>query len=176
MLFLPLVLVPSTIVVVHIFSYYVSFIACSTNSYCFFHKLFITSLFCFIRNSLTCYVCCPLHFGCLMQDHICVCSDFFPVFLHFVRVSSRASAAALSTVLKTTTLSYGNMRFSGTCPAETPRPIKIKFSTIYNVDEITRFAKNGCNRLARGGPTDRWNITSKTFHTITCCTVVLAML
>jgi hypothetical protein len=33
---------------------------------------------------------------------------------------SRASAAALSTVLRTTTLSYGNKRFSGTCPAETP--------------------------------------------------------
>jgi hypothetical protein len=32
----------------------------------------------------------------------------------------RASAAALSTVLTTTMLSYGNMRFSGSCPAETP--------------------------------------------------------
>jgi hypothetical protein len=28
-------------------------------------------------------------------------------------------------VLRTTTLSYGNMRFSGTCPAETPQPIKM---------------------------------------------------
>jgi hypothetical protein len=35
-------------------------------------------------------------------------------------IISRASAAALSTVLRTTTLSYGNMRFSGACPAETP--------------------------------------------------------
>jgi hypothetical protein len=68
---------------------------------------------------------------------------------------SRASAAALSTVLRTTTLSYGNMRFSGNCPAETPQPIKMKFSTIDYVDEITRCAKNGCNRLAGGGPTDR---------------------
>ena len=80
--------------------------------------------------------------------------------------ASRASAAALSTVLRTTTLSYGNMRFSGTCPAETPQPIKMKFCTIDYVGELTRCAKNGWNRLAGGGPTDRWNITSKTFLTI----------
>jgi hypothetical protein len=46
---------------------------------------------------------------------------------------SRASAAALSTVLRTTTLSHGNMRFSCTCPAETPQPIKMKFCTTDNV-------------------------------------------
>jgi hypothetical protein len=43
---------------------------------------------------------------------------------------SRASAAALSTVLRTTTLSYGNMPFSGTCPPETPQPIKMKYSRL----------------------------------------------
>ena len=43
---------------------------------------------------------------------------------------SRASAAALSNVLRTTTLSYGKMRFSGTCPAETPEPIIMKFCII----------------------------------------------
>jgi hypothetical protein len=43
---------------------------------------------------------------------------------------SRASAAALSTLLRTTTLSYGNTQFSGTCPAETPKPIKMKFCVI----------------------------------------------
>ena len=74
---------------------------------------------------------------------------------------SRASAAALSTVLRTTTLSYGNMRFSAIRPAETPQPIKMKFCTIDYVGELTRCAKNDCNRLAGGGPTDRWNITSK---------------
>ena len=68
---------------------------------------------------------------------------------------SRASAAALSTVLRTTTLSYGNMRFSGIRPAETPQPIKMKFCTIDYVGELTRCAKNGWNRLAGGGPTDR---------------------
>jgi hypothetical protein len=68
---------------------------------------------------------------------------------------SRASAAALSTVLRTTTLSYGNIRFSGTCPAETPQPIKMKIFTIDYVGEITRCAKNGCNRLAGGRFTDR---------------------
>jgi hypothetical protein len=54
---------------------------------------------------------------------------------------SRASAAALSTVFRTTTLSYANMRFSATCPAETPQPIKMKFCTIDYVGEITRCAK-----------------------------------
>jgi hypothetical protein len=45
----------------------------------------------------------------------------------------------------TTTLSYGNMRFSGTYEnmrfsgtyaAETPQPIKMKFCTIYYVGEL----------------------------------------
>ena len=73
---------------------------------------------------------------------------------------SRASAAALSTVLRTTTLSCGNMRFSGIRPAEIPQPIKMKFCTIDYVGELTGCAKSDCNRLAGGGPTDRWNITS----------------
>jgi hypothetical protein len=64
-----------------------------------------------------------------------------------------ASAAVLSTVLWT--LSYGNMRFSGTCPAETLQLIKMKFRTIDNVAKIMRCAENGRNRLVGGGPTDR---------------------
>jgi hypothetical protein len=68
---------------------------------------------------------------------------------------SRPSVAVLSTLLRTTTLSYGNMRFSGTCPAETPQSIKMKFCKIDYVDEVTRCAKNGYNRLIGGGPTDR---------------------
>ena len=38
------------------------------------------------------------------------------------------------------------------CPAETPKPIKMKFYTIDYVGELTRCAKNGLNRLAGGGP------------------------
>ena len=78
---------------------------------------------------------------------------------------SRASAAALSTVLRTTTLSYGNMRFSGAHSAENPQPIKMNFCKIDYFGDLTPCAKNGCNRLTWGGPTDRWNITSKTFLT-----------
>jgi hypothetical protein len=56
----------------------------------------------------------------------------------YVRMKSRASAAELSTVLyRTTTLSYGNMRFSGTChAAETPQLINMKFCTIGYVGEL----------------------------------------
>jgi hypothetical protein len=70
-------------------------------------------------------------------------------------IQSRARAAALSIVLRTTSLSIGNMRFSGTSPAETPLLIKMKFCTIDYVGEVTRCAKNGSNRLAGGGHTDR---------------------
>jgi hypothetical protein len=64
-----------------------------------------------------------------------------------------ASAAVLSTLLWT--LSYGNMRFSGTCPAEILLLIKMKFRAIDNVARIMRCAENGWKRLAGGGPTDR---------------------
>jgi hypothetical protein len=56
---------------------------------------------------------------------------------------------------RSTTLSYGNMGFSGTCPAETTQQIKIKFCKIDDVGGVTRCAKNGCNQLAGGGPTNR---------------------
>jgi hypothetical protein len=39
-------------------------------------------------------------------------------------------------VLRTTTLSYENMRFSSTCPAENPQPIKMKFCSIDYVCEV----------------------------------------
>ena len=39
--------------------------------------------------------------------------------------------------------------------AETHQPIKMKFCTIAYIGEIIRFAKNGWNRLAGGGLTDR---------------------
>jgi hypothetical protein len=38
-------------------------------------------------------------------------------------------------------LSYGNMRFSGTCQTETPQPINMKFCTIDYVGEITDVPK-----------------------------------
>jgi hypothetical protein len=69
------------------------------------------------------------------------------------------SALALSTVLRTTSLSYGNMPFSGTHPTKTPWPIVLKFCTVDYVGETTKHAKNGYNRLARGGSPYRWNIS-----------------
>jgi hypothetical protein len=68
----------------------------------------------------------------------------------------------LSAVLKDDhALSYGNMRFSRTCPAETPQLIKMKFCTIEYVGKITRCAKMvGIGWLgAASQATDRWNIT-----------------
>jgi hypothetical protein len=80
---------------------------------------------------------------------------------HLIVSLSRASAAVLSTVLMTTTLSNGNMRFSGTCQTEIPKPINMKFCTIDYVGKVMRYANNGWNRLAGGGggPTDRWKVT-----------------
>jgi hypothetical protein len=54
-----------------------------------------------------------------------------------------------------TTLSYENKRFSGTCQAETPQLFNMKFCTIDYIGEVMQCAKNGWNRLAAGGPTDR---------------------
>jgi hypothetical protein len=45
--------------------------------------------------------------------------------------------SAYSNVLDTTTLPSENMRFSGTCPAETPQPINMKFCTIDFVGKLT---------------------------------------
>jgi hypothetical protein len=56
---------------------------------------------------------------------------------------SHANAAALSTVLSTATLSYGNMRFSGIYPAEIPQPIKMKFCTIDNVSNVPKMVGIG---------------------------------
>jgi hypothetical protein len=50
---------------------------------------------------------------------------------------------------------FGNMRLSGTCPAETPQMIKMKTRTIDYVGKVTRRTKIGWNKLAGGGPTDR---------------------
>jgi hypothetical protein len=69
------------------------------------------------------------------------------------------SALALSTVLRTTSLSYGNMPFSGNHPTKTPWPIVLKFCTVDYVGETIKHAKNGYNRLARGGSPYRWNIS-----------------
>jgi hypothetical protein len=83
----------------------------------------------------------------------------------------RVSAAALIIVLRTITLSYGNKRFSGTYPTETPQPNKMTFCTTDNIGKVTRCAENSYNRLAAGGPTGRRNITSNTFLTILYLTV-----
>jgi hypothetical protein len=71
--------------------------------------------------------------------------------LPFSANTSRASALALSTVLRTTSLYCGNTRLSGTRRMKTPRLIVMKFCTFDNVGKITQFAKTGYNRLARGG-------------------------
>jgi hypothetical protein len=51
------------------------------------------------------------------------------------------------------------MPFSGTHPTETPWPIVLKFCTTDYVGKTTKHAKNGYNRLARGGSPNRWNIS-----------------
>jgi hypothetical protein len=81
---------------------------------------------------------------------------------------SRASAAMLSRVLRTTTLSYANMRFSGSCPCNRNPSTDLQDEILH--DWLRRWGyamyQKGWNRLAGGGPTDRWNKTSKTFLTI----------
>jgi hypothetical protein len=50
----------------------------------------------------------------------------------------------------------------GRLPSRNPSTNQNEISTIDYAGEVTQCAKNGWNRLAGGGPTDRWNITSKT--------------
>jgi hypothetical protein len=50
---------------------------------------------------------------------------------------SRASVAALCTVLWMTMLSYGNIQYSGTCQTETSQPIATKFCVIDHVGEVS---------------------------------------
>jgi hypothetical protein len=93
-------------------------------------------------------------------------SSFFSETWKSTPILSRASAAALSTVLRTTSLSYGKIRFSGICPAETPQLIAMKLCTNDYVGEVSDVTNKCWNRWTGGGPTDRWNITSETFLTI----------
>jgi hypothetical protein len=51
-------------------------------------------------------------------------------------VRSRASATALSIVLRATILSHGNTRFSGTDEPKPPHPIKMKCYIFDNVGEV----------------------------------------
>jgi hypothetical protein len=82
-----------------------------------------------------------------------------PPHLQMSGAATACSALALSTVLRTTSLSYGNMPFSGTHPTKTPWPIVLKFCIIDYVGETSKRAKNGYNRLARGGSPYSWNIS-----------------
>jgi hypothetical protein len=61
----------------------------------------------------------------------------YEVLVCSVKFTSRASAAVISTVLRTTMHSHGNMRFLGTCQTEISQPIKMKFCTIDYVGRIT---------------------------------------
>jgi hypothetical protein len=81
------------------------------------------------------------------------------MFLNLKNFSITCSALALSTVLRTTSLSYGNMPFSGTHPTKTPWPIVPKFCTVDYVGKTTKHAKNGYNRMGRGGSPYSWNIS-----------------
>jgi hypothetical protein len=62
---------------------------------------------------------------------------------------SRACAAALSTVSRTTSLSSKNIRFSGSSRTKIPRPIVMKVCRFDYVVKTTKRAKNGHNRLTR---------------------------
>jgi hypothetical protein len=74
--------------------------------------------------------------SCFLTD-IKLCHIIFVLLCHSYNIS-RASAAALSIVLRKTMLSYGNMRFSGTSLTKTPKPINMKFCTIdHKVSEVT---------------------------------------
>jgi hypothetical protein len=89
---------------------------------------------------------------------------------------SRASAAALSTVLRTTMLSYRNIRFSGTSQIETFQPIVTKLCTMNYVSKIPDVPNIvGIGWLHGGGPLDGWNITSKAFLTILYLTLYLTL-
>jgi hypothetical protein len=61
------------------------------------------------------------------NSNLIICPFILCTFLY---LRSRASAAVLSTVLTTTTHSYGKIRFSGTYPAEIAQMIKMKLCTI----------------------------------------------
>jgi hypothetical protein len=63
--------------------------------------------------------------------------------------STYTSTAA---VLRTTTISYGNKRFSGTYQTETSQLINMKFCVIDYVGEDTCCAKNGWYQLAGVAP------------------------
>jgi hypothetical protein len=67
--------------------------------------------------------------------------------------------------------SYGNMRFSGTHRTKTPWPIVLKIFTVDYVGETTKPAKDGYNRLARGGYPYRWNISIYTLPYLTYLTL-----
>ena len=81
-------------------------------------------------------------------------------------VLSRASAAALCTVLRTTSLSEGNIRLLGVRQTETPWPIKTKSCTIDYVGKITKYAKNGWNRFSGGCSPYTWNILTILYFTL----------
>jgi hypothetical protein len=93
------------------------------------------------------------------------CKGHVPIFQKLHVRSNHVQA--LSTVLRTSTLSYGNMRYSGTCPVATPQPIKMKFYMIDQVGEFTPCTINDWNRLA-GLPYRQVKLkyTRKTFITL----------
>jgi hypothetical protein len=86
---------------------------------------------------------------------------------------SRASAAALRTVFygrpHSPVWKHAIFRY---LPNRNPSTDQYEISHDWLSRKITRWAENGLNRLAGGGPADRWNITSKTFLTLPYFTIL----
>ena len=74
--------------------------------------------------------------------------------------ASRASAVALSTVLRAIMVSYGRPPTLTPCNSETVVTIDTKICRIDYVVEISECAKIGCNRLCSCLSPYVWNITS----------------
>jgi hypothetical protein len=83
--------------------------------------------------------------------HYRMLNSHFSAYAHTVRSITCKRVSAKHSVIRTASLSYGNMQFSGAHQTKTPRPIVWKFCAVVYVGETTKPAKNGYNRLARGG-------------------------
>jgi hypothetical protein len=71
----------------------------------------------------------------------------------WIRLDS--SPSATDAAEDTVNMEY--MPFSGTNRTKILRPIVLKICIVNYVGKSTKPAKNGCNRLARGGSPNRWN-------------------
>jgi len=92
---------------------------------------------------------------CVFTNYYCV----GPRIRLFVCLSVRSmSITALSRVLRTALVPYGNMENSTPHSSETSQVITTTFCTIDNVRKKNTFVKFGWNPPARGRSTHTWNI------------------